>query len=317
MSDDQQRGRATPAGRTVERLSGGAAAGLFLVELAGTDVVIELLALVEPGRLACLLVPVFLVELCGFDLLHGGIIQGAPASPARRKASPPAGLPGHLSREQHSGGCMVVHFNTVLFGREFGAHLLSVEKFQNWLDQKGLEVPLDPPLSHSKFIQVEALLCAIERGANAGITDGEAAQVVQQIDRLSGHEYASLVPQWLLGAEAHWNWRERIRQAVKDGELQLLDFVSKLPLSSEIAPEPAAQVKPVSRFEAQEAEILAAIRAAGHDPLSVPKIPPGARSGIKAVIRGNLVGKSKNFPKNGSQFDKAWARLRAAAQIVD
>lgn len=141
---------------------------------------------------------------------------------------------------------MVVHFNTVLLKREFGAHLLSVEKFQNWLDQKGLEVPLDPPLSHWKFIQVEALLCAIERGANAGITDSEADQLIQQIPRLSVHEHASLVPTWLLGAEAHWNWRERIRQAVKDGELQLLDFVSKLPLSPEPPPAPAAQEPPLA-----------------------------------------------------------------------
>lgn len=84
----------------------------------------------------------------------------------------------------------------------------------------------------------------------------------------------------------------------------------------EQAPVPAAQVKPVSRFEAQEAEILAAIREAGHDPLLLPETPPG-KSGIKAVIKGKLVGISKLFPMKGSQFDKAWVRLRASGQIAD
>ncbi|MDD2730241.1 hypothetical protein [Malikia sp.] len=77
-----------------------------------------------------------------------------------------------------------------------------------------------------------------------------------------------------------------------------------------------AHVEPVSRFEAQEAEILAAIRAAGRDPLSLPERQAG-KPGIKSEIRGRLVGNSKNFPKNGSQFDKAWIRLRASDQIVD
>lgn len=79
---------------------------------------------------------------------------------------------------------------------------------------------------------------------------------------------------------------------------------------------PAAQVKPISRFEAQEAEILAAIREAGHEPLSIPERQPG-KPGIKLQIRNRLVGKSKNFPKSGSQFDKAWIRLRASGKISD
>lgn len=88
-------------------------------------------------------------------------------------------------------------------------------------------------------------------------------------------------------------------------------------LESDKAPPVASQdqIKPVPRFEAQETEILAAIRAAGHDPLSLPEGQPG-KPGIKSQIRGDLVGKSKNFPNAGSQFDKAWIRLRASGQIV-
>lgn len=223
---------------------------------------------------------------------------------------------------------MVVHFIPGISVREFGTHLFSVEKFQKWLDLQGLEVPIDPPLSPWKFIQVEALLCAIERGATAGMTDSDAGPIVKHMPRLSAHEDATIAPKWLLGAEAHWNWREKIRQAVNTGELQLLDFASKLPVSVEqepAAPEPPkppdelappAPTKPLQRQAAQENEILSAIREAGHDPLSLPERPAG-KSGIKSEIRAQLVGQSKNFPKNGSQFDKAWVRLRADGRIVD
>ena len=89
-------------------------------------------------------------------------------------------------------------------------------------------------------------------------------------------------------------------------------------LESDKAPPVANQdhIKPVPRFEAQEAEILAAIRANGYDPLSLPERQSG-KPGIKSQIKGNLVGKSKNFPEAGSQFNKAWIRLRASGQIVD
>lgn len=76
------------------------------------------------------------------------------------------------------------------------------------------------------------------------------------------------------------------------------------------------QFKPFARFAAQETEILAAIRDAGHNPLSLPERQNG-KPGIKSEIRGRLVGKSKNFPKGGSQFDKTWTRLRQSDQIVD
>ena len=71
MSGDQQRGRATPAGRAVERPSGGAAAGAVPGRAdrrrrgdraAGAG-------RAEPDRLACLLVLVFLVELAGTDVV--------------------------------------------------------------------------------------------------------------------------------------------------------------------------------------------------------------------------------------------------------
>ena len=76
------------------------------------------------------------------------------------------------------------------------------------------------------------------------------------------------------------------------------------------------KTNPNTRSAAQEAEILATIRAAGYDPLSLPERRAG-KPGIKSEVRGRLVGKSRNFPNGGSQFDKAWIRLRASGQIVD
>lgn len=124
-----------------------------------------------------------------------------------------------------------------------------------------------------------------------------------------------LYPTGLVEPEEVMRWAAKSGIA-KDAELRKLLGMEAQEQPAEPQPAPAAQVKPVSRFEAQEAEILAAIRAAGHDPLSVPKMPTDARGGIKAVIRGNLVGKSKLFPKGGSQFDKAWVRLRADGRIA-
>lgn len=81
-------------------------------------------------------------------------------------------------------------------------------------------------------------------------------------------------------------------------------------------PQGAAQVEPVQRSAAQDAAILNAIREAGHDPLALPKNDSGKR-GIKAVIRDKLTGKHTLFPKAGTQFNKAWDRLRVRKEIAD
>ncbi|APW47069.1 hypothetical protein [Rhodoferax antarcticus] len=74
--------------------------------------------------------------------------------------------------------------------------------------------------------------------------------------------------------------------------------------------------KPAQRFAVQEAAILDAIREPGYDPMELPKNAPG-KPGVKAAIRANLVGKNPVFPKDGSQFEKAWERLRSNGEIAD
>ena len=80
--------------------------------------------------------------------------------------------------------------------------------------------------------------------------------------------------------------------------------------------EPPIAAEPLQRSTAQQTVILDAIREAGHEPLSLPKNDAGKR-GIKALVRDELVGKHKLFPKGGRQFDKAWERLRAFKEIAE
>lgn len=86
------------------------------------------------------------------------------------------------------------------------------------------------------------------------------------------------------------------------------------PAGTETADE--VQAKPLQRFAAQEATILAALRAAGHDPLMLRKNLPG-KPGVKAEIRAALVGMNDLFQKGGTTFDKTWERLRLRGGIAD
>lgn len=74
--------------------------------------------------------------------------------------------------------------------------------------------------------------------------------------------------------------------------------------------------RPLQRGTAQEAAILDALRLAGNDPRAMPKNSSG-KPGQKAAMRAALVGSSKLFPQGGTQFDKAWDRLRSRGEIVD
>ena len=71
---------------------------------------------------------------------------------------------------------------------------------------------------------------------------------------------------------------------------------------------------PVQRSAAQEAAIIATIRSAGHDPLTLPVNEPG-KPGVKAVIRKAL--NSDSLFVGTKVFDKAWERLRRQGDIAD
>lgn len=117
-----------------------------------------------------------------------------------------------------------------LHGRSFGSALLSVSDFNVWLRRSNLHFPV-PCLNDGDFFQIETLLVKVELDAGS-ISDEEAAAVVAADQFLAADAMASLNPRWLVGAEAHRKWRVRITDAVVAGELVMLDFGSKLPLST-------------------------------------------------------------------------------------
>ena len=111
-------------------------------------------------------------------------------------------------------------------------------------------------------------------------------------------------------AGLHWLKQERIPVGDLD-EWVRHNTASPAPVVE--APEP---LRPVSRASAQDDAILKAIRAADCDPLALPKNEPG-KPGVKAAVRLLLVGKNPAFPKVGTQFEKAWDRLRSFDEIGD
>lgn len=120
-----------------------------------------------------------------------------------------------------------------LTDREFGTSVLKTSDFANWLDSKGLSIQTLPPFSNFEFLHIETLLVCIERGATEGLTREEATDIVQNIPRMTGDRAAKHSSKWLIGAEAHQQWRQRIAQATLKGELVILDLSSKLPIETE------------------------------------------------------------------------------------
>jgi hypothetical protein len=125
---------------------------------------------------------------------------------------------------------MSILFHADLVDRDFGTHLLSVNRLTAWAQTKDLELVTMPPIDGFKFVQVEALLCAIERAVSTNTTLAEAAAIVQSTPFLAQDRAAKTAPRWLVGADAHQQWRHLIEQAVNDGELSLLNYGSKLPI---------------------------------------------------------------------------------------
>ena len=128
--------------------------------------------------------------------------------------------------------------------REFGSHLIAVSKLTDWAAKRGLEVDTQPPIGGFQFVQVEAFLCAIERAARESTRDEQqAAAIIQATPHLAHDRAAEVAPRWLVGADAHMQWRRLLERAVEAGELVLLHFGSKLPIEAPTEPQTAPEVK--------------------------------------------------------------------------
>lgn len=151
-------------------------------------------------------------------------------------------------------------FHPDLVDREFGSHLIAVSKLTDWAAKRGLEVDTQPPIGGFQFVQVEAFLCAIERAARESTRDEQqAAAIIQATPHLAHDRAAEVAPRWLVGADAHMQWRHLLERAVEAGELVLLHFGSKLPVQASTKPEAAPAVNrgtPKALTDAQEAEVV-------------------------------------------------------------
>ena len=133
-------------------------------------------------------------------------------------------------------------FHPDLVDREFGSHLLAVPKLAEWAAKQGLEVVTQPPIGGFQFVQVEAFLCAIENAARENTPEPMAAAIVQATPHLAHDRAAEVTPRWLVGADAHMQWRRLLERAVEAGELVLLHFGSKLPVEARTEPQTAPVV---------------------------------------------------------------------------
>jgi hypothetical protein len=135
---------------------------------------------------------------------------------------------------------MTTLFDSRLSDRDYASYLLHVGDLVKWVESKRLHLQAAPDDMH-EFVQVEALLSAIERHAN-NVTPEQALNIVLNDPVLKNDPVIQKYPddidpitcRWLLGAEAHRKWRELLYSAISAGELTLLDFGSKLPVN--IAP---------------------------------------------------------------------------------
>jgi hypothetical protein len=132
---------------------------------------------------------------------------------------------------------MTTLFHAEISGRDFASHLLHVGDLLEWAKSKRLHLKTTPPVNDFEFVQVEALLCAIERNAN-NLTTDEALEIVLNDPILKSYPVFQKYPddidpttcRWLIGANAHKKWRELLTGAIAAHELTLLDFGSKLPI---------------------------------------------------------------------------------------
>ena len=134
------------------------------------------------------------------------------------------------------GGVMQnILFDAELSVHKFGSHLLHVPSLLNWANSKGLYLPeTDPPIDSYKFVQVELLLRTYVRDV-LSITPEDGFKVVQINSNLNGEKFARhpMTARWLLATYASNKMINRIVGSIETGELKLLNFEDKAPITEE------------------------------------------------------------------------------------
>ena len=218
---------------------------------------------------------------------------------------------------------MTTLFDSRLSCRDYASRLLHVGELLEWAKSNRLHLRTTPPIDKGEFIQVENLLCAIERHAS-NLTPEQALDIVLNDPVLKNdpalQKYSDDIDPvrclWLIGANAHKKWRELLTSAIAAHELTLLDFGSKLPIHTAPTTDsngPAKPNAPGLKQPAQENRVLEMLKSSGYDPLNLPDRQPG-KSGAKTVIKRLALLEPALF--TAKTFTTAWERLRGDGRIA-
>lgn len=118
-----------------------------------------------------------------------------------------------------------------LYDREFGRHVLYVPDLLKWAEDKRFHLLKTLPAFESEFVPVEELLLKIEVHCQT-MTHEEALVMVENDAVLKYNQSAILAPVFAKKSASHLEYRNLLSEAISAGELELLDFVSKLPIAS-------------------------------------------------------------------------------------
>lgn len=137
---------------------------------------------------------------------------------------------------------MSIPFHAGIAGRQiegapvFGGHLFSLPDLVKWAAANEFHLHV-PAIEGLIFVQAELLLCEIERQAMSEISALDAIALEQLNPPEPGDPYPDEPERahWRHGAKAHLRWRRLLGKAIDAGELQLLDFASKLPIEKACA----------------------------------------------------------------------------------
>jgi len=111
-----------------------------------------------------------------------------------------------------------------------------------------------------------------------------------------------------------WDWHYWMLKEPQTATIEHV-YIARGHVTGEQLPEADTKTSaPLQRSAAQDREILAAIKQAGHKPLMLP-VNDSGKPGVKAAICEAL--KDNKLFAGGTVFNKAWERLRRAKDIAD
>jgi hypothetical protein len=212
-----------------------------------------------------------------------------------------------------------VLFDASLCERDFGKQALRVGALKDWAGTLPATVP---DVHEFDVVQIESLLCAIERGTTALYAKADdqvlidEALKVETVDpkvRKLIEEGSHQLARWLLSAGVHVVWRQRITAALEKGELRSIDSLTMLPAEDDGQIVQASAQKFVKRSEQNSTTLLNAVAACGLVATSLPKEKNGAHNSAKSKVKtmATTAGMST------ATFNSTWQSLRKSGALKE